>query len=51
MVEGKFAIIDMKEFDELKAVKSLFSALEKGEVATREKGWISADDAETALGM
>lgn len=48
---GKFAIIDMKEFDELKAVKSLFSALEKGEVATREKGWISAGDAETALGM
>ena len=48
---GKFAIIDMKEFDELKAVKSLFSALEKGEVSAREKGWISADDAETALGI
>ena len=30
----------MKEFDELKAVKSLFSALEKGEVSAREKGWI-----------
>ena len=41
----------MKEFDELKAVKSLFSALEKGEVSAREKGWISADDAETALGI
>ena len=38
MVEGKFAIIDMKEFDELKAVKSLFPALEKGKVAAREKG-------------
>ena len=30
---GEFAITDMKEFDELKAVKSLFSALEKGEVS------------------
>lgn len=48
---GEFAIIDMKELDELKAVKSLFSALEKGEISAREKGWISADDAEKALGL
>ena len=48
---GEFAIVDMKELDELKAVKGLFSALEKGEISAREKGWISADDAEIALGL
>lgn len=48
---GEFAIIDMKELDELKAVKSLFSALEKGEVSAREKGWMSANEVETALGL
>lgn len=48
---GEFAIVDMKELDELKAVKGLFSALEKGEISAREKWWISADDAEIALGL
>ena len=48
---GEFAIVDMKELDELKAVKGLFSALGKGEISAREKGWISADGAEIALGL
>ena len=50
MVEASL-LVDMKELDELKAVKGLFSALEKGEISAREKGWISADDAEIALGL
>lgn len=48
---GEFAIIDMKELDELNAVKGLFSALEKGEISAREKGWIAADDVEISLGL
>lgn len=30
--------------DEERAVKSLFSALEKGEISAREKGWISVNE-------
>ena len=38
---GDYAIVDMKEFDELRALKSLFSELEKGEASARRDGWIS----------
>lgn len=38
---GEYAIIKMQELDELRAIKSLFSELEKGEASAREKGWIS----------
>ncbi len=48
---GEFAIVKMQELDELKAVKNLFAALEKGEVSAREKGWISADQLEAELGV
>ena len=41
----------MKEYDELRAVKQLFSALEKGEASAREQGWVSVDDARKALGL
>ncbi|MBR4515750.1 MAG: type II toxin-antitoxin system prevent-host-death family antitoxin [Lachnospiraceae bacterium] len=48
---GDYAIVDMKELDELKALKSLFSELEKGEASARREGWISLDDAEKRLGL
>ena len=48
---GDYAIVDMHELDELKALKGLFSELEKGERSARENGWISIDDAETRLGL
>ncbi|MCI5822070.1 MAG: type II toxin-antitoxin system prevent-host-death family antitoxin [Pararoseburia sp.] len=48
---GDYAIVNMKEYDELRAVKHLFSALEKGEASAREQGWVSVDDARKALGL
>lgn len=48
---GEFAIVKMKELDELRAIKNLFAALEKGEVSAREQGWISADQVEAELGV
>ncbi len=48
---GDYAIVDMKELDELRALKSLFSELEKGEASARKDGWISLDEAEKRLGL
>lgn len=48
---GDCAIVDMKELDELRAIKSLFSELEKGEASARKEGWISLEDAENRLGL
>ncbi len=48
---GDYAIVDMKELDELRAMKSLFSELEKGEISARKGGWISLDDAEKRLDL
>ena len=48
---GDYAIVDMKELDELRALKSLFSELEKGEISARKDGWISLDEAEKRLGL
>jgi prevent-host-death family protein len=48
---GDCAIVDMKELDELRAIKSLFSELEKGEVSARKDGWISLEEAKKRLGL
>ena len=48
---GDYAIVDMKELDELRALKNLFYELEKGEMSARAEGWISMDEAEKRLGL
>ena len=48
---GDCAIVDMKELDELRAIKSLFSELEKGEVSARKDGWISLEETKKRLGL
>lgn len=48
---GDCALINIKELDELRAIKSLFSELEKGEMSARKEGWISLEDAEKSLGL
>ena len=45
------AIIDIRELDELRTIKSLFSELEKGEASARKDGWISMEKAEKRLGI
>ena len=48
---GEYAIVSMKELDELIAMKKLYAALNRGEASAREKGWIPADDLEAELGV
>ena len=48
---GDCAIVDIKELDELRALKALFSEIEKGEMSARKEGWISEEDAEKRLGL
>ena len=46
---GEYTIVDIEEFDELRAMHNLLSALEKGEQSVREHRWISADEVEAEL--
>ena len=48
---GEFAIIKLAELDKLRASLKLMASLEEGEKSAREKGWLSADDIEAALGL
>jgi prevent-host-death family protein len=46
---GDYAIVNMKELDELKAIKQLFTELEKGETEAGKKGWMSLADSRRKL--
>lgn len=48
---GEYVILDMKDYDKMKATLTLMSELEKGECSAREEGWLSADEVEKALGL
>lgn len=48
---GEYVILDMKDYDRMKATLTLMSKLEEGEESARKDGWISADDVESALGL
>ena len=48
---GEYVILDMKEYDKMRATIALLSKLEEGEQSARKGGWISADEVEKALGI
>ena len=43
---GEYVIMDMQEYDRMKASLTLMSKLEAGEKSAREEGWLSADEVE-----
>lgn len=43
---GRYVILDIDEFEKIKAELKLMSELEKGERSAREKGWISFSEIE-----
>ncbi len=47
---GRYVILDIEEFEKIKAERKLMSELEKGERSAREKGWIKAEDVKRMLG-
>lgn len=46
---GRYAIVDMEEYEKTQATIKLMSELAKGEKSGREKGWLSIDDVEAEL--
>ena len=47
---GRFAIVDIEEYEKTQATITLLSELAKGEKSGQDKGWLSASDVETTLG-
>ena len=48
---GKYAIVDMEEYERTKATIKLMSQLAKGEASVKEGGWIDGDDVLGLLGI
>ncbi|KJS16494.1 MAG: prevent-host-death protein [Peptococcaceae bacterium BRH_c4b] len=48
---GKFVIIDINEYEKLRASLKLMSQLAQGEQAGKEKGWMSIEEVEAELGI
>ena len=48
---GEYVILDMKEYDKMRATIALMSKLEEGEQSARKEGWASADEVEASLGI
>ena len=48
---GRYAILDMEEYEKTQAVLKLMGELSKGERGGNEKGWIDLKDAEKELGI
>jgi prevent-host-death family protein len=43
---GRYAIVDMEEYEKMQATIRLMSELEKGKKSGREQGWVSNDNVE-----
>lgn len=41
---GRYAIIDIQEYEKTKATLALMNELAKGKKSGEEKGWLSSDD-------
>ena len=48
---GKYAIIDMREYEKTQATLKLMSELAKGERSGMELGWLSPEEVEAGLGV
>lgn len=48
---GKFAIVDINEYEKLRASLKLMSQLAQGELAGKEKGWLTIEEVEAELGI
>jgi len=48
---GRYALIDMQDYEKMQATIRLMSELSKGELSGKEQGWLSADEVEMSLGI
>ncbi len=48
---GKYVLLDIADYEKIKATLKLMANIEEGEKSAREEGWISMDAIESALGL
>ena len=48
---GRYAIVDIEEYEKTKAIIKLMGELSKGEQAGKEKGWTDFAEVEKMLGI
>ena len=48
---GRYAIIDMQDYEKTQAAIRLMNELEKGRKSGEEKGWLTLEDVEENLGL
>jgi len=48
---GRYALIDITDYEKTQATIKLMSQLALGEKAGREKGWLTIDELEKSLGV
>ena len=48
---GRYALIDLSDYEKTQAILKLMSQLAEGEKAGREKGWLSIEGVEKTLGV
>ena len=48
---GKYVLLNIADYEKMKASLGLLASLEEGEKSAREEGWLSPEDIEKALGI
>ena len=48
---GRYALMDIADFEKTQATLKLMTLLAEGEKAGREKGWLSIEEVEESLGL
>ena len=48
---GRYAIVDMEEYEKTKAIIKLMGKLTEAEKTAKDVGWLSNDDIKSALGV
>ena len=48
---GRYALMDIQDYERLQATARLLSELSKGEQSVKEDGWLTIDEVEASLGI
>ena len=48
---GKYVLMDIEDYEKIKATLKLMAHIEEGEKSAREDGWIAMEDIESAFGL
>ena len=48
---GRYALVDIQDYEHMQATIHLISELSKGEKSAKENGWLTIDEVEASLGL